>query len=143
MPLDYRIFKPVADNQAISKSQNYLDFNPHLHFLIDRVDEGDKELTHSILKMVGELSAQQLAPMAEANDQEGCRLQWRVGEFRLSPEQFILFQELIELKNPGDASSEGVVGQAVRAYTADNDLPIFSDVLLPEGAKDWAPKYRY
>jgi alkylation response protein AidB-like acyl-CoA dehydrogenase len=43
---------------------------------------------------------------------------------------------LIELKNPGDASSEGVVGQAVRAYTADNDLPIFSDVLLPEGAKE-------
>ncbi len=136
MPLDYKIFKPIADNQEISKNQNYLDFNPHLLFLIDRVDEGDKELTHSILKMVGELSAQRLAPKAEANDREGCRLQWRVGEFRLSPEEFFLFQELIELKIPSDKISEGVVDQAVQAHAADNDLPIFSEVLLPEGAQE-------
>jgi len=136
MDLEYSIFKAADGKIEENKNQNYFDFNPHLNFLIQRDNIGDKELAYDILKMVGELSAQHLAPKADANDKEGCKLQWQVGDYVLSHLDFQKFNEIKDSENYNPEIPVDVVGQAVNAFRSENNIPIFSEVVLPEGAKE-------
>ena len=136
MALDYSVFKSTDQKSERPKSQNFFKYNPHLKFLIQRYDGNDPELTLDILNMIGELSAQHLAPQAAENDRTGCRLQWQVGSHKLSQSEFHRFHELKgneagESPHPGDA-----VGQALNDFRSDPQLPVFSEVLLPEGAQE-------
>ena len=142
MALDYSVFKSTDQKSERPKSQNFFKYNPHLKFLIQRYDGNDPELTLDILNMIGELSAQHLAPQAAENDRTGCRLQWQVGSHKLSQSEFHQFHELKgneagESPHPGD-----VVGQALKDFRSDPQLPVFSEVLLPEGAQEQVQSLR-
>jgi len=142
MALDYSVFKSTDQKSERPKSQNFFKYNPHLKFLIQRYDGNDPELTLDILNMIGELSAQHLAPQAAENDRTGCRLQWQVGSHKLSQSEFHRFHELKgneprESPHPGD-----VVGQALNDFRSDPQLPVFSEVLLPEGAQEQVQSLR-
>ncbi len=134
--LDYSVFSLTDQKSERPASQNYFKFNSHLKFLIQRYDRNDPELALDVLNMIGELSAQRLAPKAAENDRIGCRLQWQVGKHPLSLADFQRFNELKEESHATSASPDDAVGQAVNDFQANPHLPIFSEVLLPEGARE-------
>ncbi len=135
MALDYSIFKSIDQKSERPKSRNFFKYNPHLKFLIQRYDRNDPELTLDILNMIGELSAQHLAPPAAENDRTGCRLQWQVGSHKLSQSEFRRFHELKEKEVHESSPPNDVASQALKDFRSDPQLPVFSDVLLPEGAQ--------
>jgi len=117
MALDYSVFKSTDQKSERPKSQNFFNSNPHLKFLIQRCDGNDPELTLDILNMIGELSAQHLAPQAAENDRTGCRLQWQVGSHKLSQSEFHRFHELKgnearESPHPDDVGVVSVQGES-------------------------------
>ncbi len=134
MALDYRVFKSSEPSADSDKRQNYFDFNPHLAYLIRRASTGDPELVQDILKMIGELSAQHLAPRADANDKAGCRLKWHVGDVALSQSEFKKFNELKGTAEYRPEEPASAVDKALQAASADPEIPIYSDVVLPPGA---------
>ncbi len=135
MALDYSIFKSTDQKSERPKSRNFFKYNPHLKFLIQRYDGNDPELTLDILNMIGELSAQHLAPPAAENDRTGCHLQWQVGSHKLSQSEFRRFHELKEKEVHESSPPNDAAGQALKDFRSDPQLPVFSDVLLPEGAQ--------
>ncbi len=136
MALDYSVFKSTDQKSERPKSQNFFKYNPHLKFLIQRYDGNDPELTLDILNMIGELSAQHLAPQAAENDRTGCRLQWQVGSHKLSQSEFHRFHELKGNEAGESPHPDDAVGQALNDFRSDPQLPVFSEVLLPEGAQE-------
>ena len=136
MPLDYTIFKATDEKSEKNKNRNYFDFNPHLKFLIDRYGPEDVELTRDIMKMLGELSAQHLALKAEENDREGCKLQWYVGEQILTDAEYQKFNELQSLESYQPSDSQNKVDKAITAFRNNDKIPIHSDVILPQGARE-------
>ncbi len=142
MALDYSVFKSTDQKSERPKSQNFFKYNPHLKFLIQRYDGNDPELTLDILNMIGELSAQHLAPQAAENDRTGCRLQWQVGSHKLSQSEFHQFHELKGNEARESPHPDDVVGQALNDFRSDPQLPVFSEVLLPEGAQEQVQSLR-
>ncbi|MCH6579757.1 MAG: acyl-CoA dehydrogenase family protein [Nitrospinae bacterium] len=142
MALDYSVFKSTDQKSERPKSQNFFKYNPHLKFLIQRYDGNDPELTLDILNMIGELSAQHLAPQAAENDRTGCRLQWQVGSHKLSQSEFHRFHELKGNEARESPHPDDVVGQALNDFRSDPQLPVFSEVLLPEGAQEQVQSLR-
>ncbi|MFQ5443232.1 MAG: topoisomerase DNA-binding C4 zinc finger domain-containing protein [Nitrospinales bacterium] len=136
MSLDYTIFKATDEKSEKNKNRNYFDFNPHLKFLIDRYGPEDVELTRDIMKMLGELSAQHLALKAEENDREGCKLQWCVGEQILTDAEYQKFNELQSVESYQPSDSQDKVDKAVTAFRNNDKIPIRSDVVLPQGARE-------
>ncbi len=142
MALDYSVFSATDQKSERPKSQNFFKYNPHLKFLIQRYDGNDPELTLDVLNMIGELSAQHLAPKAAENDRTGCRLQWQVGQHQLSQSDFRKFNELKEEDSKESSYPDDAVGRALKDLQADPHLPVFSDVLLPEGAQEQVQSLR-
>ena len=142
MALDYSVFSATDQKSERPKSRNFFKYNPHLQFLIQRYDGKDPELILDVLNMIGELSAQHLAPKAAENDRTGCRLQWQVGQHRLSQSDFHQFNELKEEGSKESSYPDDAVGRALRDLQADPHLPVFSDVLLPEGAQEQVQSLR-
>ncbi len=136
MALDYSVFNSTDQKSERPASQNFFNFNAHLKFLIQRYDRNDPELTLDALNMIGELSAQRLAPKAAENDRIGCRLQWHVGKHPLSPADFHRFNELKEKSHTNPTPPDDEVAQALSDFQSDPHLPIFSEVLLSEGARE-------
>ena len=136
MALDYSVFNLADQKSERPKSQNFFKYNPHLQFLIQRYDAKDPELTLDVLNMIGELSAQHLAPKAAENDRVGCRLQWQVGQHKLSHSDFHRFNELKEEGSLKSLYPDDAVGRALKDLQADPHLPVFSEVLLPKGARE-------
>ncbi len=136
MALDYSVFNATDQKSEQPKSRNFLKYNPHLKFLIQRYASQDPELALDVLNMIGELSAQHLAPKAAENDRIGCRLLWQVGPHKLSPSDFQRFNELKEKGPHESAYPDDAVGRALKGLQSDPHPQVYSDVLLPEGAQE-------
>ncbi|MEE8205440.1 MAG: acyl-CoA dehydrogenase family protein, partial [Nitrospinaceae bacterium] len=136
MALDYSVFNATDQKSEQPKSRNFLKYNPHLKFLIQRYASQDPELALDVLNMIGELSAQHLASKAAENDRIGCRLLWQVGPHKLSPSDFQRFNELKEEGPHESAYPDDAVGRALKDMQSDPHPQVYSDVLLPEGAQE-------